>query len=170
MSLYIEWINRIKTQATAEWLTDGQRAVYDSILGRWQAKPFVCLCGPSGCGKSFIARLLARDKGYVYVHELQAAEPGSSQVIVDDAAYTRLIRPIARELRLGRVILVMRQPPPDPMPHAEVSLGTRDVGQFRRNLYRHQVLSEFLTEAEGTDLEKILRDEAVRRGEPNASD
>jgi len=164
MSLYVQWLNLIKERSTAGWLTDAQRVVYDQIASQWQAAPFVNLCGPSGSGKSFIARLLAATHGYVYVDELQAAPPGCPNVIVDDAQYTRLMRPTAQLLKIGRVILVTRRPIADPMPRAQLALSERDVRQFLHNLYKHCNLSFTASDPQGTDLGQIIRVEIVARG------
>ena len=163
MSLYVEWVNQIKTKADHTWLTEAQRAVYESILTRWPKQRFVCLYGPSGCGKSFIARLLAREHDYAYVNDLQEAPDGSIRVVVDGAEYSRLMRPAADALKLERVVITMRTPPKDPMPKVGVALTERDVGQFQHNLVMHHVLQTFLTDAEGTNLGRILRAEAIQR-------
>ena len=163
MSLYVEWINQIKTLATYEWLTDGQKVAYDSIVERWPTQRFVCLCGPSGSGKSFIARLLVKQKGYVYVNDLREVPPGTEYVVADNAEYSRMMRPLASALSLRKVVVAMRTPPRDPMPRATILLTDRDVGQFQRNLVKHSILQSFQTVAEGTDLGQILRAEAVHR-------
>ena len=163
MSLYVEWINQIKAKATHEWLTDGQRAAYDSIVGRWLSHRFVCLCGPAGSGKSFVARLLAREQGYTYVNDLRESPAGVERVVVDGAEYSRLMRPLASALGLKRVVVLARTPPRDPMPIAKIILAERDVGQFQRNLTRNGILQSFQAVAEGTDLGQILRAEAVQR-------
>lgn len=166
MSFYVEWVNQIKARATTEWLTDAQREAHDSILNRWKAHRFVCLCGPPGSGKSFVARLLAKRSDYVYTHGLEQTQPGARQVIVDDAAYSRMMRVTAHRLGIRRVVIVMRRPPRDPMPKAEVKLTQRDVRQFRQNLHANGILPAFRTPMTGTDLGRILRREAVERGQP----
>jgi hypothetical protein len=80
------------------------------------------------------------------------------------------IAPSATLLGLQRVIVVMRHPPQDPMPCAEIRLSERDVKQFQRNLTEHHVLSFFKTKAEGTDLDQILRAEAVAREGTHVAD
>lgn len=164
MSVYIQWINLIKEKSTEQWLTEGQRKVYDKIVSEWLGAPFVNLCGAPGCGKSFVARLLAKDKGYVYTHDLQTAQHGAKNVVIDNAEYTRLMRPIAQFLNLGRVIVVTRRPVSDPMPRAEVKLGEKDVRQFLHNLYTHCGVSFNLTKPRGTDLARIIRAEVIAKG------
>jgi ABC-type oligopeptide transport system ATPase subunit len=163
MSLYTEWLNRIKTMATCEWLTDSQSRAYDDIRNRWQAAPFVCLTGSSGCGKTFIARLFARELGYAYVHHIQEAQPGQGQVLIDGEEYNRLMRPIAAMLNLKRVIIVCRRAPKDPMPCSLVAITEKDVKQFKHNLVRYAILPSFQSDVRGTDLSEILRSEAVAR-------
>ena len=164
MSLYVEWLNQIKLKADYEWLTKGQRKVFDDIVERWPAEVFVCLYGSPGCGKSFIARLLVKMHGYIYTNDLKGLEPGPHLVVVDGEEYNRLMRPIAQLLGLKRVVILMRRPPRDPMPRTEVALDEHDVKQFQHNLTRYGVLQAFKTEVDGTDLGQILRAEAIIRG------
>jgi len=164
MSLYVEWLNQIKLKADYEWLTKGQRKVFDDIVERWPAEVFVCLHGPSGCGKSFIARLLVKMHGYIYTNDLKDLEQGPHLVVVDGEEYNRLMRPVAQLLGLKRVVVLMRRPPRDPMPRAEVALDEHDVKQFQHNLITYGVLQSFKTEVDGTDLGQILRAEAIIRG------
>ncbi len=169
MSQYVEWLNKIKLLADYEWLTAAQRQVFNDIVERWQAETFVCLCGASGSGKSFVARLLAKEKGYSYVSELKEAPSEAQLIVVDGEDYTRLMRPMAQMMGLKRVVVLMRQPPQDPMPVAELVLEERDVKQFQHNLTKNGVLNSFRTNAEGTDLGQILRAEAIERGKVNAT-
>lgn len=165
MSLYVQWINLIKERATPDWLTDSQRVAYEKILRQWHGAPFVNLCGPAGCGKSFVARILVKEQDYIYTHDLQTAPQGAANVILDDAEYTRLMRPTAQLLNLGRVILVTRTPVHDPMPRADIRLVERDVGQFLHNLYTHCGISFVASDPKGTDLSQIIRAEVIARGE-----
>jgi hypothetical protein len=169
VSLFVEWINKIKARADENWLTDAQQAVYESLTERWLSAPFVCLYGQSGTGKSFIARLLSQRDGYEYTQDLSTVSAGQSHVVLDNAEYTRLMRTTATMLGIKRVILVARRPPKDPMPHAELVLTSRDVSQFQRTLSQNEVLTSFLIRAEGTDLGEILRNEAVARGNTHAA-
>ena len=165
MSLYVQWVNKIKAEATSAWLTDAQRSAYDQIVNRWQSTPFVCLFGASGCGKSFIARTLVREKGYVYSDELRCVQQGSQQVVIDGEEYTRLMRSFALLLGLGRVVVLMSRPPSDRIPTVCLSLGERDIRQFQHNLTSYAVLDHFLVTPDGADLGRILRAEAIARGE-----
>jgi hypothetical protein len=165
MSLYIEWLNRIKATADASWLTDHQRLAYDRIVEQWPSHQFVCLCGPAGCGKTFIAWILSKEHKYVHVTDLDEVPLGAKQVIVDGTEYTRMMRPEAHRRGINRIVVVARHPPYDPMPCARVELSDRDVRQFRHNLARHHILAAFLTEPVGTDLGRILREEAIKRGQ-----
>jgi len=164
MSLYVEWLNQIKLKAGYEWLTKSQRKAFNDIVERWPAEVFLCLYGPQGCGKSFIARLLVKIHGYVYINELKALELGPQLVVVDGEEYNRLMRPRAQMLRFKRVVILMRRPPRDPMPKVEVALDEHDVKQFQHNLIKYGVLQSFKTEVDGTDLGQILHVEAITRG------
>jgi ABC-type cobalamin/Fe3+-siderophores transport system ATPase subunit len=167
VSIYVEWLNLIKLKADYEWLTDAQRKAFTDIIERWPAEVFVCLYGPSGCGKSFIARLLAKDYGFVYTSELKEVKPDSQNVVVDGEEYTRLMRATAQYLGLKRVVVLTRQPPRDPMPRTQITLDEHDVKQFQHNLTKYGVIQSSKTDAEGIDLGQILRAEAIKRGEAN---
>ena len=167
MSLYVEWLNKIKTISTSDWLTDGQRKAYDQILSKWSSQPFICLCGFSGCGKTFTAHLLSRENNYLYAHELSSVENGSINVLVDGEKYTRLMRDAAKLKNIKRVIIVSRKPPQDRMPKAEIILAERDIRQFQHNLTKHDVIGSFLKDAESKDLNQIIRAECIARGEGN---
>ncbi len=164
MSLYVEWLNRIKEGADSTWLCDSQRQVYECILSTWHSAPFVNIYGPPGCGKTFIARLLAKEHAYTYTHSLHELTTPAEQVIVDDAAYSRMMRPLARELNLGRVVLLTRLAVSDPMPAAGLQLDARDVQQVLHVLWERALVEFTATNPAGTDLGQILRAEAIARG------
>jgi ABC-type cobalamin/Fe3+-siderophores transport system ATPase subunit len=163
MSLYVQWINLIKENADYTWLSDRQRDIYDRLLTQWRVSPFVSIHGPSGSGKSFIARLLAKEHGYLYLTDLDDGVKGAEQVIIDDAHYTRMMRPRARELEIARVVLFSPRPAADPMPGAELRLDAHDIQQIMHTLYERCGF-EFSVEPQGTDVGEILRAEAIARG------
>lgn len=170
MSLFVQWTNRIKADATVEWLTISQRTAYLHLLNFGLGEPFVSLFGPAGSGKSFIARLLERDQGYTRVSRLDQAPHGTAVVVVDGEDYTRLMRPVAMMQQFKRVIVIGRRPPSDPMPMVRLELNERDVRKFQNNLIRSRIMESFLANHQGVDLGKILRDEAVVRGREYATE
>lgn len=169
MSVYVEWINRIKEKADEAWLTDSQSEVYESILSRWQAHPFVNLYGSSGSGRTFIARLLAKKHGYVYTHDIEEAPDDAAQVIVDDAQYTRKMRLVARGKGLGRVLLITSRPVREAMPKVELELDDKDVRQFQATLSNECGIVFTETIPQGVDLAEIIRKEVIERGEANVN-
>ncbi len=169
MSLYLMWVNLIKEKAAETWLTDSQRAVYETILEHWETQPFINLYGARGGGKTFIGRLLARERGYAYVQALGEAPAGTAQVVLDDAAYDRMLRPLARELALGRVILVSERPVREAMPKVELQLDVHDVRQFCANLSERCGIPLVNTLPDGLDLGEILRRELIARGEAHVA-
>lgn len=169
MSMYVEWINSIKSQATVDWLTDAQREAYNSIVTRWPQSRFVCLCGPSGSGKSFIARLLSSNHGYCHAWSLEEVPAGTARVVLEGCAYNRLMRPAAEDKGITRLVLLLRQPPKDRMPCADLELCARDVHQFEHNLTHNGVLASIRGEYDTLDLGYILRNEAIIRGDENAA-
>lgn len=167
MSLYVEWLNKIKTMATSEWLTEGQRIVYDNILTKWVNQQFICLCGSSGCGKTFVAHILAKENAYAYSHEISKVEKGAENALIDGEEYTRLMRDAAKLKGIKRVIVLLRKPPQDRMPKAEIIVTEKDVRQFQHNLTSNGILGSFLNDPDSTDLSKIMRTESIARGEGN---
>lgn len=164
MSQYIRLLNTIKERATAAWLTDRQRVVFDGILARWLSLPFVNVWGAPGCGKSFVAQILVKTHNYVYKRDLQSLKEKATNVVVDDAHYTRLMRVEAREQDLGRIILLTERPISDPMPKIELRLEERDVNQCLHNLHAYCQIELFKQGPRGTDLGQIIRAEMVARG------
>jgi MoxR-like ATPase len=167
MSLYVAWINLIKEKADETWPTDSQCEVYERILSRWRSSPFINLHGPPGSGKTFIARLLAKKHGYAYTHELEQAPKHAAQVILDNAQYTRMMRPIARGLGLERVLLITRSAVSEAMPKVNLELNDKDVRQFQAALFNHCNIVFTQTIPEGRDLAEIIRREVIARGETN---
>lgn len=165
MSQYIKWLNDIKTFATSEWLTDNQRPAFERIVKKWKSQPFVCLHGAAGCGKSFVARLLHKEHGYVYVADLNDAPANSDQVVLDGQAYDRNLRTIAQLKQLRRVVIVSRTLPKDDMPQANISLTQDDVNAFYGVLHRNNIINTFYEELNTTNLEQILKNEALKRME-----
>ena len=165
MSLFVTWINLIKERADENWLTDSQREVYERILSSWKAQSFVNLYGPSGSGKTFIARLLVKKHGYFYTHNLEQASQGAQHVILDDAQYTRMLRPTARRLGLGRVLLITSIAISEAMPKVALELNDKDVRQFLATLSNHCGIVFTQTIPEGKDLADIIRKEVIMRGE-----
>jgi cytidylate kinase len=165
MSLYIAWINLMKEKADETWLTDSQREVYESILSRWKSSPFINLYGPPGSGKTFVARILAKKHSYAYTHDLKQAPKGAAQVILDNAQYTRMMRPVARQLGLRRVLLIARSAVAEAMPRVNLELNDKDVRQFQAALSNHCNIIFTQTIPEGLDLAEIIRREVIARGE-----
>lgn len=169
MSLYVIWINLIKEKATESWLTDSQRKVYDALIEHWGSHPFVNLYGALGSGKSFIARILAKERNYRFVQDLAQAPQGTAQVVLDDAVYSRSLRPLARDLNLGRVVLITEMPIRDAMPKVSLELSAHDVRQFCANITERCGFALINTMPEGVNLNEILLREIIARGEANVS-
>ena len=170
MSLYTRWLNLIKERAEESWLTPHQSEVYARLLEGFSSHPFVNVHGASGAGKSFIARLLAKAQGYALAVELDQVPDGTTQIILDDATYSRSLRPVYRAKSLGRVILMTEQPIREAMARMELQLDESDVRQFRRNLSTCCGVDLIATQPAGTDLGEILRQEAIERGRCNVTE
>jgi hypothetical protein len=169
MSLYVEWINCIKERADEQWLTEHQQEVYEQLIDHWHNQPFVNLYGESGSGKTFIARLLVKKHDHVYLQDLHDAPNNARYVILDNAQYSRMLRPMARSLSLGRVLLITRNRISEAMPHVKLDLTEKDVKQFQSVLAKHCNIIFTATMPVGFDLSNILRAEVVKRGESHVN-
>jgi hypothetical protein len=167
MSLYVEWINCIKERADESWLTEHQRAAYERLLEHWHNQPFVNLYGGAGSGKTFLARLLVKKHDHVYIQALENAPHNANNVILDDAQYSRMLRPLARSMGLGRVLLVTRSRITEAMPRVKLELTEKDVRQFQAALAQYCNIVFTETTPAGVDLSKIIREEVVKRGVSN---
>lgn len=165
MSLYVQWTNCIKERADESWLTEQQQEVYDQLLTHWQNQAFVNLYGAPGSGKTFIAHLLVRKHSYVYAQDLQEAPEETPNVVMDDAEYTRMLRPLARSMNLGRVVLITRGRIAEAMPSVQLQLTEKDVRQFQAGLAKYCNITFTKTVPTGVDLSSIIREEVIRRGE-----
>lgn len=169
MSLYTQWLNLIKERAEESWLTPHQSQVYTRLLEGLSSYSFVNVYGLRGAGKSFIGRLLAKAHGYAFTFDLDQAPDSAEQIVLDDAVYSRSMRPLARAKNLGRVILMTEQPIREAMARLELQLDESDVRQFRKNLSVCCGIDLIATQPVGTDLGEILRQEAIERGRRNVS-
>lgn len=129
----------------------------------------MALVGPRGCGKSFIGRLLARERGYTLVSDLAEAPAHSPQVVLDGEPYTRELREVRARLGLGRVVVLQRQRPTDPMPVIELRLEMADVHVVQANLARAGIIRAFTQEATTTDLFTLLLQEALAQGDAHVA-
>jgi energy-coupling factor transporter ATP-binding protein EcfA2 len=165
MSLYIEWLNKIKTIATSEWLTESQRSAFNKILNKWRNHEFICLCGQSGCGKTFIAQILAKEHNYIYSNQISKVSKNAGNVLIDGEGYNRLMRDEAKLKGIKRTIVVLQNPPLDRMPIAEIIITEKDVRQFQHNLTDNGIIGSFFQDPDTTDFSKIIRNESIQRGE-----
>jgi hypothetical protein len=166
MSLYIEWLNQIKEKSNESWLTDSQKKIYNLILNKWQAQPFICLYGKQGVGKSFLAHILAKEHNYFYSQEINSVPSHIAQVILDDAHYDRFIRTEALKREIGRVILISTNPAfEEAMPKIELEINDKDICQFQASLSKYCNISFLYTIPEGNSFTEILLREIVARGE-----
>jgi energy-coupling factor transporter ATP-binding protein EcfA2 len=167
MSLYIQWTNCIKERADESWLTERQQEVYKRLLNHWHNHAFVNLYGASGSGKTFIARILVKTHNYVYTQDLQEVPHNAPNVALDNVKYTRMLRPLARSMGLGRVLLITQKPIMEAMPSVQLELTEKDIRQFQAIVAQPCDIIFTRTVPTGMDLANIIRDEVIKRGESN---
>jgi hypothetical protein len=166
MSLYIEWLNRIKEKSSESWLTDSQKKAYDLVLTKWHSQPFINLYGTSGVGKTFIAHILVKEHTYFYSQDINNVSPKIPQVIVDDAQYDRSIRIKAHQLELGRILLISTAPvSEEAMPKLKLELEDKDLLHFQACLAKYCDITFLYTIPEGHSFSDILLKEIIARGE-----
>lgn len=165
MSLYIEWMNLIKSKANVSWLLKSQVPVYNALQTQWLRQRFVNLYGPPGSGKSFLGRLLASQNKYLFTTDLNEVPEGSKNIVLDDASYVRSLRILASERNLSHIILITQTQVNEAMPAVELRLNDTDVGQFQGVLAKYCQIYFTDSVPEGYDLHEIIIHELQNRGE-----
>ena len=143
MSRMLVLLNKLKTQAASDWLTDCQRAAFDAIRDALRFPEIVNLHGPAGSGKTFLTWTLGRRLEIPYFPSLatfdQRSERPTPQAIVDNAgAGERAVRDLlAVAQRKGTHTLLFLTRQPNEMGFRAVALPTptpRDFDVVYRNL------------------------------------
>jgi len=90
MSKMLLLLNKLKAQATLDWLTDSQRTAFDAVRDALRFPETVNLHGPVGTGKTFLAWTLSRTLEMPYFPSPSAFDERSERptphAIVDNAA------------------------------------------------------------------------------------
>jgi len=90
MSKMLALLNKLKTQAAPDLLTDSQRVAFDAIRDVLRFPETVNLYGPTGSGKTFLAWALSRALAMPYFPSPDAfderSEHPTPHAIVDNAA------------------------------------------------------------------------------------
>lgn len=141
MSTWLDLLNDIKQQRSADLLTPAQAQGYQQLCQRLTMPDWLNLCGPPGSGKTFLAWQVARAVGATYLPlpaQLDALDHPSPVLIVDNAPHQehKLRNLLARcdLLNIPTVLLITRPRAMLPMPTVELSPPTQDdimrVGAF----------------------------------------
>ena len=107
----------------------------------------------------------AKENDYIYTNEISKVDNDSKNVLVDGEKYTRLMRDVAKLKGIKRMIILLRKPPQDRMPKAEIEITEKDIRQFQHNLTTNGIIGSFLKDPDSTDFSKIIRIESIYRGE-----
>lgn len=70
MSALVRLLNDVRTQATVDWLTPGQREAYEFVRARILTFSPTLLIGPPGRGKTLIGWLLRSEVGVAHATDL----------------------------------------------------------------------------------------------------
>lgn len=111
-------LNKLKTQAGSDWLTDSQQAAFDTIRGALRFPEIVNLHGPVGSGKTFLAWTLSRALEMPYFPSPAAFDERSERptpyAIVDNAAAgeraVRDLLAVAQRKETHSLLFITHQP------------------------------------------------------------
>lgn len=169
MSLYVRWTNLIKEKSDKGWLTDSQREIYNELIEKWRTHLFINLYGPPGRGKTFIARLLAKEKGYLYTQDLHQVPENTKQVVLDNVEYSRFMRAVVRARNIDQVIIISNRPIKEAMPRTKLELDQKDIRQFQACLSDYCGITFTETIPKGRNLAEIIHREVIERGEKHVN-
>jgi hypothetical protein len=138
MSKYIELQNRIKTEATLEWLTPSQKAIYENVTKGLKTHKIVNIYGAHGVGKTFLGWILAKEHEAEYFashDDLQSALVAVLDNFDSDRRKVRRLRAQMHSLDIRQLFLITHRKVEDEIPAFELQFTEADRTQFKRNLF-----------------------------------
>ena len=152
MSCMLVLLNRIKAEASRNFLTGGQLTTLEEIERLWRFPERVNLWGPPGCGKTMVGWVVGQSlSANVYPNPRafrERSQYNESSAVVDNVSYDQMaLRAVLAEMQLKNIrtaLLITRQPNRLGLPTVAVSLPTtEDIDVLYRNLslMEHYALS-----------------------------
>lgn len=152
MSRMLSLLNRIKAEASRDFLTGGQLAALEEIERLWRFPERVNLWGPPGSGKTMVGWVVGRSlRATVYPSPRvfrERSQYGDNRVIVDNVPYDQhSLRAVLAEMQIKNVrtaLLITEQPNRLGLPVVALPLPTpEDIDVLYRNLslMEHYALS-----------------------------
>lgn len=144
MSALLRLLNDVRTAASVDWLTPGQREAYERVRARLVTFSPTLLLGPPGSGKTLIGWLLQRESNAAHAVDLASVQESGgspSAVVIDNADLDgRTTRELLAQVHLRgwttaallarwlppHGIPIVRLPPPTPE-DIELCLGNLPV-------------------------------------------
>jgi hypothetical protein len=143
MSRMLALLNRIKAQASRDFLTGGQLAALEEIERLWRFPERVNLWGPPGCGKTMVGWIVGRSLNANFYPSPRAfrerSQHSEGRVVVDNTSYDQMaLRAMLAEMQLQNIrtaLLITRQPNRLGLPTVALRLPTtEDIDVLYRNL------------------------------------
>ena len=145
-------LDRIKAQASRDFLTASQLAALEEIERLWRFPERVNLSGPPGCGKTMVGWVVGRSlNASVYPSPRafrERSQHSERRVVVDNVSYDQTaLRAVLAEMQLKNTrtaLLITRQPNRLGLPTVALpSPTTEDIDVLYRNLslMEHYALS-----------------------------
>lgn len=138
----VEWIrlqNKLKLAASRELLAPSQRQAISQLedLVKWSNR--INLFGACGSGKTFLAWVMSKELGVMYLPGPLGSIHNASVIAIDEAPSSRdKARTLCSEAleRTSCVILLTRSPIEDHLPHVELRASLEDLMFIRDTLMR----------------------------------
>lgn len=152
MSRMLALLNRIKAQASRDFLTRNQLAALEEIERLWRFPERVNLWGPTGCGKTMVGWIVGRSLNaniYPSPHSFRERSQSNEQrVVVDNVPNgQRELRALLAEMQLKNIrtaLFITKQPNRLGLPTVDLPIPTtEDIDVIYRNLslMEHYALS-----------------------------
>lgn len=139
MVQWIDYHNTLKSKASSILLAPSQIICLEKILEYSEFANRINLFGVSGVGKTFIAWVLHKEHGLLYLSNADEKYINTNVMLIDEAPHDRdecrNIYDTALEYS-NSVILITRQPIEDHITHIKLELTNKDLYVINKTMYR----------------------------------
>ncbi len=124
MSHLLFLTNRLKAQASRDWLTNSQKKVLFELKKNWRFPGKLNLCGPPGCGKTFLGWTFCRQTNetdfFSHAQGFSATSKQTKNIVLDNIpseenAFRRLLA-VLQLRQVRRALLISTRPIPLNLP------------------------------------------------------